>query len=125
MRPKLALTIGAAAALLFGLLLILLPSQMLKGFGLGAPTEGLVLSRDVGSVLVGLAVINWLARDATGAGLRAVLVGNVVVQAVELLVNGYELAVGELPPAAAPGLAIHVVLGLVFALALWRPSKAF
>lgn len=69
MSPKLALTIGAAAALIFGLALAVAPAQMLSGFGLGAPSEALVLSRDLGVTLLGLAVINWMA--AAGPGRRS------------------------------------------------------
>jgi len=66
MSPKLALQIGAVLAIVFGLGLALLPAQMLAGFGLATPNEALVVSRDVGVTLVGVGVINWLARDATG-----------------------------------------------------------
>jgi hypothetical protein len=125
MKPKVSLVIGAVAAALFGLLLFFLPTQMLGGFGLAAPKEAVVLSRDVGAVLIGLGVLNWMARDATGAALRGLLVGNIVVQVVEIAGNGYELAVGDLPTVAAPGILIHVVIGLVFVLALVRPDKAF
>ena len=43
MQPKVALTIGAAAAALFGLLLVFASAQMLGGFGLATPNEGIVL----------------------------------------------------------------------------------
>lgn len=76
MSPKLALSIGAAPALVFGLALTLLPSQMLGGFGLATPSEALVVSRDVGVTLIGLGIINWLGRDATGQLARALLLGN-------------------------------------------------
>src|SRR6059036_1868998 len=118
MSTRVVLIIGAVAALLFGLALVLLPAQMLAGFGLGAPVAAQVLSRDVGVTLLGLAVLNWLGRNATGEALRAILAANLFVQAAELLVNGLELATGELPPAAAGGLIIHIVLGTVFAWAL-------
>jgi hypothetical protein len=123
MTSRVVLIIGALAALIFGLGLTLLPAQMLAGFGLGAPSVALVVSRDVGVTLLGLAVLNWLGRNATGEALRAILVANVFVQVAELIVNGLELATGELPPAAAGGLAIHLVLGALFAWALYRPSR--
>jgi hypothetical protein len=63
-----------------------------------------------------------MARNATGQALRALLVGNVVVQALELVVNGYEIAVGDLPTQAAGGLLIHLVLGAIFVLAMRAPS---
>jgi len=115
--------IGGVAALVFGLALLVFPTSMLAGFGLSVPTEAKVLSRDVGATLIGLGVINWMARNATGETLRALLVGNVVVQALELVVNGYEIAVGDLPTQAAGGLLIHLVLSAVFVLAMRSDSS--
>jgi len=121
--PRLALMIGGVAAIVFGLGLLVFPTSMLAGFGLAVPTEAKVLSRDVGATLIGLGVINWMARNATGDALRALLVGNVVVQALELVVNTYEIAVGDVPPQAAGGLLIHLVLGAVFVLAMRSPTS--
>jgi hypothetical protein len=100
-----------------------MPVQMLAGFGLDAPTAAVILSRDVGVTLLGLAVLNWFGRNATGEALRAILLANLFVQVAELIVNGIELASGELPSAAAPGLAIHVILGALFAWPLIRRSR--
>jgi hypothetical protein len=116
--PRLALMIGGVAAVVFGLALFVSPESMLAGFGVAAPVSAKVLARDVGATLIGLGVINWMARNATGEVLRALLVGNVVVQALELLINGYEIVVGDLPTQAAGGLLIHLVLGAVFVLAM-------
>src|SRR5437773_154508 len=115
--------IGAVAAFVFGLALTVFPSTMLAGFGLAVPNEAVVLSRDVGVTLIGLGVINWMARNATGEPLQAILVGNVVVQALEIVVNGYEIVVGDLPTQGAGGLVIHLVLGAVFVLAMRSPSS--
>ena len=115
--------IGGVAALLFGLALFVSPESMLAGFGVAAPASTRVLARDVGATLIGLGVINWMARNATGAVLRALLVGNVVVQALELLINGYEIVVGDLPSQAAGGLVIHLVIGAVFVLAMRSTSS--
>ena len=116
--------IGGVAAIAFGLGLLVFPAAMFAGFGLGgAPVQAQILSRDVGATLIGLGVINWMARNATGETLRALLVGNVVVQALELLVNGYEIASSALPTQAAGGLLIHLALGAVFVLAMRSPSS--
>ena len=122
MSPRLALIIGAIAAVAFGLVLTVAPASMLGGFGLGVPNEAIVLSRDVGVTLIGVGVINWIGRDARGTPLRAILVGNVVIQALELVVNGYEIGAGLLPGQAAGGLVIHLVLGAIFVLAMRRAS---
>lgn len=84
MRPSLALSIGAVAAVLFGLPLVLAPEQVLSGSGLGAPTEALILSRDAGVLLIGLGIINWMARDALGPPLRGLLWGNIFIRVGEL-----------------------------------------
>ena len=120
MQPKLALMIGAVVAAIFGLLLVFASKSMLSGFGLGTPDEGIILSRDVGVTLLGLAAINWLARDATGTALRAILIGNLAIQVLEIVVNGFEIANGMLPNKAAGGLVIHAVLGVIFLLGLMR-----
>src|ERR1051326_3590854 len=118
MSPRVALVIGAVAAAVFGLLLVFAPAQMLAGFGLKGQDEAIILSRDVGSTLLGLAIINWLARGASGAALRGLLVGNLAIQVFEFLVNGYELLTGALPNSAAGGELIHIVLGIIFLLAM-------
>jgi hypothetical protein len=120
LSPRLALILGAIAAFAFGLALLVFPMTMLAGFGLSTPNEAVVLSRDVGATLIGLGVINWMGRGATGAPLRAILVGNVVVQALELVVNGYEIVAASLPVQAAPGLVIHLLLGAIFISAMRR-----
>ena len=122
MSPRLALIIGAVAAMAFGLALTVAPASMLGGFGLAVPNEAIVVARDVGVTLIGVGVINWIGRDATGTPLRAILVGNLVIQALEIVVNGYEIAVGMLPGQASGGLVLHLVLGAIFVLAMRRAS---
>lgn len=124
MNSKLALSIGAVLALIFGAGLAFLPAQMLGGFGLGSPVEAVIVSRDVGVTLIGLGILNWMARDATGAALRAILIGNLFIQVAELVVNGYELVSGALPAAAAGGLIIHAVLAVIFAIPLARGPRS-
>src|SRR5438034_10546276 len=106
--------IGGAAALLFGLALFVTPESMLAGFGVVAPASTKVLARDVGATLIGLGVINWMARNASRAAVRALLVGNVVVQALALGINTYEIVAGDPPGQPAPGPLVHLVLGAFF-----------
>jgi len=120
MSPKLALTIGAVLATIFGLALALAPVQMLSGFGMATPPEALVVSRDIGVTLIGVAVINWLARDQTGPAVRAILIGNIVIQVLEAIVNDVEVVVGIIPTPALGGVALHIVLALIFFLGLRR-----
>jgi len=120
MSPKLALQIGAVLALLFGLALTFIPAQMLGGFGMVAPPEALVISRDIGVTLIGVAIINWLGRGAVGDALRAILIGNIFIQVAEAVVNGWEVVAGIIPTPALGGVVLHVVLAIIFWLGLRR-----
>ena len=121
MSPRLALAIGAIAAFVFGAGLILAPSTMLTQSGLESGVAAIAASRGAGATLIGLGVINWLGRSAAGDGLRAILLGNLVVQILSLIVNTGGVLTGQLPAQAASASVIHVVLGILFALALARP----
>jgi hypothetical protein len=125
MRPSLALSIGAVFSVLVGLPILLAPAQLLSALGILAPPNiALVQARDTGTVLIGLGIINWLARDAVGAPLRGLLWGNLFIRVAAMVVNYWELATGLMPSGAAslfPVLtAINVALIVMFALALRR-----
>jgi len=118
MRPSLALSIGAVLYILLGVPYVLVPAQMLSAFGLGTPSEALVTARDSGVVLIGVGIIDWLARDAIGAPLRGLLWGNLFIWAAAMVVNGWEIAAGILPTTSLGGLVLYLALVIVFALAL-------
>jgi hypothetical protein len=79
LRASLALSIGAVAAVALGIPLALAPAQVLSTFGVAVPNEGLILARDAGVLLIGLGVIDWMAREAVGDPLRGLLWGNIVI----------------------------------------------
>ena len=126
MRPKVALSIGAVLALIFGLALTFVPEQMLASFGLASSTAGLVLSRDLGVVLIAVGVLNWMARNAQpGPALTAILWGNLLVQIFDVVLDSWHITSGQISEAGWGGVGLHVVLGVIFALAILRPQKAF
>lgn len=120
MQPRIVLIIGAVAAAIFGSLLLLMPANMLTGFGMTGQPEAMVLSRDIAVMLLGVAILNAFGRNATGVGLRAILAGNLAIQAFELALKGIEILLGQLSPAAAASLVIHLALGAMFLSALRR-----
>jgi hypothetical protein len=88
------------------------------------PDIALVWARDAGTVIIGVGIINWLARNAAGTPLRGLLWGNIFIRVAAMVVNYWELAAGQIPSGAAsffPALtAINVALIVMFALALRR-----
>lgn len=125
MRPSLALSIGAVFYIVFGLVIVLAPAQVLSAAGWPpAPDQALVPARDAGTLLITLGIITWLARDAVGAPLRGLLWGNIFRSAASMVVNGWEVAAGIIPATVLAGLlaafGVDIALIAMFALALRR-----
>ena len=126
MQPRTALTVGAVFSTLIGVPLVVAPALMLSAFGIaGVPGIALVQARDTGTLLTGVGIIDWLARDAVGPPLRGLLWGNIFIRAAALAVNSWEFMTGQIP--SALGIALPFALGgtsiaiiTVFALALRR-----
>src|SRR6476620_1978909 len=98
MRPRLALSIGAVFNVIVGLPLLLAPGLLLSALGFGdIPDVALVQARDLGTVLVGVGIIDWLARDAVGTPLRGLLWGNLFIRLALMIVNIWDFATGLLP----------------------------
>lgn len=97
MSPRVALTIGSVTAFVVGIPLLLFPGAVLGTSGIGATAELASVSRGAGASLVGIGVLDWMSRGLAGGAVRAVLVGNLVVQALSLLVNSTSVVTGQLP----------------------------
>lgn len=126
MRPSLALIIGAAFNILFGLPLLLAPAEILSAFGLATTSEALVPARDSGVLLIGVGIIDWLARDAGGAPLRGLLWGNIFIRVAGMVVNLWEVAAGIIDASGATVAAlvgINVAIIIVFLLALRNAQR--
>jgi hypothetical protein len=125
MSPRLALIVGAAQSFVFGLPLLLLPSTVLAVSGLTLPDAGVAIARGAGATVTGVGVIDWMLRNTTGAALRGLLVGNLAVQVFSFIVNGGELLAGHLPIQAASASVLHLVLSVMFLLALRAEARTW
>lgn len=74
-----------------------------------------------GATLIGLGTLNWFARKAEGQGLRAVLIGNLTVQAGLLCSDSHFYA--QVGAKDMPALIIHTVLGSFFAYFLFKGKR--
>lgn len=120
---KLFLSVAAVLAWIFGLMQLLMPVQFYQSGGMTLTPLLATIAQAHGASLMGLGVIDWIARGATGRGLVAVLAGNLVIQVLSLLVVIRTMQLGA-GMRVAPGIAIHVVLGGLFAFFLMRARKA-
>jgi len=119
------LIIGALLAWIFGAMLILVPGPFFAPIGIPMTDKIATIAQNQGAALIAIGVINFLARGTVDrVALRAVLVGNLVIQVLSLLVTVRALALGIFPPQGAPSVVIHLALGTLFALALRRVGTA-
>ena len=120
---KVFISIAAILACLFGAMLLIAPAEFYAPTGIPMTPMIATLAQAHGATLMGLGVVNWLARNADRQGLIAVLTGNLVVQILSLFVVIRTMQLGA-GLAVAPGVVIHVVLGSLFAVFLIRVRKA-
>lgn len=117
---KAILIVSAVYLAALGVGLIAFPLQ----FGVGAvpkdsPPELIALLRLLGGPFFGIAVLNWLTRNAEPSGtLRAVLIANFLGFACVAANDIWGVASGEAREIAAVFLVIHLAFTLAFLAAL-------
>lgn len=119
---KIFLSIAAVLSWLFGAMLLLAPGPFYAPTGLAMTPIVATVAQAHGATLVGLGVINWMARGANRQGLVAVLAGNLVVQILSLGVAIRTVMLGA-GASATPSIFIHVVLGVLFLFFLLQVKK--
>lgn len=119
---KLTLVVSAAYLTAIGLGLMLFPLQ----FGVGAvPADAspqlIALLRLLGGPFLGIAVLNWLSRNAEpSAALKTVLIANTVGFGAVATNDVWGVLSGEAREIAKVFLVIHLLFTLAFAVALTR-----
>ena len=118
---RVVLTLGAVLAWIFGGMLLLAPGPFFAPVGIVVDDKVATIAQNQGAALIAIGLIDFLARKVTdAAALRAVLVGNLVVQLLALGIVVRALTLGIFPSHGAPAVAVHLVLGTLFGLALRR-----
>jgi hypothetical protein len=113
---KLTLTLSSIYLAAVGLALIFVPLQ----FGIGAvPPDAspqlIALLRLLGGPFLGIAVLNWLSRDAeTSAALRPVLIANIIGFGAVAANDLWGVATGESREIARIFLVVHLLFTLAF-----------
>ncbi|HVZ71636.1 MAG TPA: hypothetical protein VHJ20_04615 [Polyangia bacterium] len=112
------LTLVAAVAFAVGALAALAPAVLLASKGVAADAAAAVWVREVGVALLGLAVASFgLRRQPDSPGLRAFLLGNLVIQLglLPIEIAAYRAGVLTRASGIVPNSALHVLLACGFA----------
>jgi len=122
MKVSLLLTIAAVYGVVFGLLLLLVPDMILSGVFGANPSPALIGNiRGYGGVLIGVAVINWFARNSEPNQARDAILLGMFVGFLALTLTGI-LRVLSGPPAI--GGLVTLVLNALLAIAFGVVGKA-
>lgn len=122
---KWTLTVSAAYLAPVGLMLMFIPLR----FGVGAvppdaSPELLALLRLLGGPFLGIAVLNWLCRNAPASPTRtAVLIANLVGFGAVAANDVWGVFSGEAREIASLFLVIHLAFAVAFAVALFRDRR--
>jgi hypothetical protein len=120
---KVLLSAAGVLAWLFGLMLLVAPTQLYGPTGIALTPILATIAQAHGATLIGLGTVNWFGRDADGAGLRAILIGNVVTQVASFAVDVRTAALGG-GAKVLPAFVIHTALGVLFLVFLFRSRRS-
>lgn len=77
MKMRTLFTINAVFQFVFGIGFLFAPAILLGLFGTKTDTTGITLARVAGGVILSLAIISWLGKDAEGSAQDAIAWGGV------------------------------------------------
>ena len=118
MSLTLWLEINAFIALFFGIMLTCWPKQMMAQSGIVLDNVSDIFARGVGGAILGFALINWGARNYTGADIVWYVVGaNIALHVISGIVDLRATVDGTYKNTASGWFSVifHAVIALIFA----------
>lgn len=121
---KSTLTLSAAYLAAVGLALMLFPLQFGRGaVPADAAPELLALLRLLGGPFLGIAVLNWLSRNAAPTALRSILLANIVGFGAVAANDIWGVVSGDAREIAKLFLVIHALFAVAFVRAFATISR--
>ena len=116
--------LAAILALAFGLLMFLAPGFAATQFQLTGSPATETIFRVAGSILLGVAVLNFLVRNhPMSETLKAVLWADATIHGVGFLGDLWSVALGDISfGGVAVGLVAHLIVLIGALYYLWRPN---
>jgi len=121
MKPKLLLTLASIEIALIGLLGLLTSATTSYGFEVNMPDYFNATARIPFGPFIGLAIVNWFARNAEASKARdAIFLGNTVGHILWTIL----VVLTVLTPGAQPAGWVFAVIYLLFAVAFFMVGRA-
>lgn len=95
MKLNTLLTLNAIVALLFAIVALVTPGQLLASYGLTTDATGLLMTRYFGAVLLGITTWSWLGRRMENADLRrSIIIVQIIPWLGVLVMDCWALVIG-------------------------------
>lgn len=123
---RLILAASAVVLGLAGVAASFAPQEILAAFGLTADGILPVFVQLLGAMLLGFAMMNWMAKDSLIGGIynRPLAIGNLVHFVVGALAVGKFVLRGDAAPATMIVAAVYTLFAIAFATVLFRSPVA-
>ena len=115
MKLSLLYLVNSVVAVIYSVLILMVPTLMLKAHGMAVSDSAILMSRFFGSALLGMGITTWLARNAAPSNARKAItlsffISDVLGLIVSLMamISGHMNTLGWLP------VLIYVVLSAGF-----------
>ncbi len=116
MQSSLFLAIVAIIFAIFGIGLLVAPSEFMAVYGLSFNAAGVLIARVFGTVVIGQAIIYWAARNAGWSDLlQAVLYAGVISNALDVILAYYGISIGVLNSMGWALVVLHALFTIGFA----------
>jgi len=120
MKPNILLIISAIYLALCGLVMLLYPQAMIFSGSAGTPPGVIFALRGYGCAMIGIALINWVARNSEASKSRdAIFVGSTVAYALSAVVFLIDVISG-----GAALVWTYVVISALFAIGFLVVGRA-
>jgi len=120
---KIFLAITAIISWLFGIMLLFFAKDFYTPMGIPVTDQFNLIAQAEGAGLIGLGVFNWMARNMDRYGRIAILSGNLLTQAISLVLIVRATSL-HIVSGTAFGIGTHLVFGAGFAWFLLRESRS-
>ncbi len=115
MKLRVMFTIVSVVAILYGLGALLVPTAMMQLYGFGTDPATVVVGRFFGVEMLAVGLIDWFVRDFTGASALPIIRGNLVADAVGVIVSIVAVLDGTMNAMGWSAVAIYLLFTLGFA----------
>ncbi|MES1190914.1 MAG: hypothetical protein ABUS47_07535 [Steroidobacter sp.] len=119
---KIFLAITAIMSWLFGIMMLFFAKDFYAPMGIHLTEQFNLIAQAEGAGLMGLGVFNWMARNMNRQGQIAILSGNLLTQAISLVLLT-RAAMLHIVSGTLSGVITHLLFGAGFAYFLLRASR--